>query len=132
LLLGAMGGMGLSALVLTALLVAGPAAPASLCLLTVCVSITFFEIGLGPIPWAIGNEIFPPSCRASAMALCATVNWLATTFVALCFPLMQKALGPYSFLPFAGCLALSYVLTSARLPETKGRTIAQIQQALVG
>lgn len=56
--------------------------------------------------------------------------WLATTFIALAFPLMQRSLGAYSFLPFAGVLAVSFALTHATLPETKGRTIKQIQEML--
>lgn len=130
LLLTAIAGMCACALALTALLGAGAATPAAASLLVVCVSIAFFEIGLGGIPWAIGNELFPPSCRASGMALCAAANWMATTLVALGFPLMHPLLGANCFLPFAGCLALAYALVHRRLPETKGRTIAQVQRLL--
>ncbi|KAG8470653.1 hypothetical protein KFE25_009074 [Diacronema lutheri] len=131
LLLCAICGMCVCALALTALLGAGAGAPASASLVVVCASIAFFEIGLGGIPWMIGNELFPPSCRPSGMALCAAVNWLATTLVALGFPLLQARLGPNCFLPFAACLALSFVLVRAGLPETKGRTVEQTQAALL-
>lgn len=130
LLLVGMAGMAVCALALTGLLAAGAAAPAWLCLLTVCASVTFFEIGLGSIPWQIGNEIFEPSCRASAMALCAAVNWLATSVVGFAFPLLQRSLGQLCFVPFAACLAVAFALTQRFLPETKARTIGEIQEAL--
>lgn len=130
LLLSAIAGMCGCALTLTALLSAGAAAPAAASLLVVCVSIAFFSVGLGGIPWAIGNELFPPSCRASGMSLCAAANWLATTLVALCFPLLQPLLGARCFLPFAASLAVAFVLVRAGLPETKGRTVAEVQKML--
>ncbi|KAJ1624183.1 general substrate transporter [Pavlovales sp. CCMP2436] len=128
LLLVAMGGMIASALALTALLSAGATGP--LLVAVVCVSISFFGIGLGGIPWAIGTEIFAPAVRPSGMALCATVNWTATALVGLLFPLMQRQLGTFCFLPFVGCLAVGFLLVNAELPETRGKTIAQVQAAL--
>lgn len=60
-------------------------------------------------------------------AFCAANNWLANTVVALTFSSMQKALSDYSFLPFAGVLALGLAFILAAVPETRGRSLADIQ-----
>ncbi len=89
----------------------------------VCVAfyVLFFELGLGPIPWMIGAEIFPERPRATAMSVAAAANWIFTFVVAQSFPAMQKALTAYSFVPFAGCLAALLIFFVLFLPETKDR-----------
>lgn len=89
----------------------------------VCVGffVTFFEMGLGPIPWLIGAEIFPEKPRATAMSAAAAVNWIFTFIVAQGFPLVNNALQSYSFVPFAVALILAFVYLAAVLPETRGR-----------
>lgn len=86
-----------------------------------------FELGPGPIPWQIGAEIFPEGPRATAMGFAATLNWLCNAAVGLGFPPMQRALGPYVFFPFAAVLAGWLVFTFRFVPETRGRTVAQVQ-----
>ena len=86
-----------------------------------------FELGPGPIPWQIGAEIFPEGPRATAMGFAATLNWLCNASVGLGFPLMQGALGPYVFFPFAAVLALWLGFTFRFVPETRGRSVSEIQ-----
>jgi len=98
-----------------------------LSILFVMIFVSFFELGPGPIPWAIGGEIFPEAPRATAMSFCAANNWFANTLIALFFNSVQKALGNYSFVPFAVVLAVGTVFVIKYVPETKGRTLAEIQ-----
>ncbi|RLN87209.1 hypothetical protein BBJ28_00006564 [Nothophytophthora sp. Chile5] len=90
----------------------------------------FFEIGLGPIPWLIVAEMFPAKPRPTAMSIATMVNWSCSFLVGLLFPTMQSLLGKYTFVPFglALCLALSFILKY--VPETKGKTISEIQAEL--
>jgi MFS family permease len=132
LLLWACGGMLACALSLTGVLVAKDALPAfanvfgALSIVFVLIYVCFFEVGLGAIPWSIGGELFPEDSRATAMGFAAGANWLGTTIVGVAFPYLQELLGNYSFLPFAAWLALGLAFTVVYVPETKGRTPAEL------
>lgn len=92
--------------------------------------VTFFEVGLGPIPWLIGGELFTNKHRAFAMSLLATINWLCNFTVGLLFPIMNDAMNTYVFLPFAGILAIGFALAYVYVPETKGRTPEQVLEGI--
>lgn len=138
LILLAEGGMLLSIAVLTAALL-GKAADASLAgalgpvaIVGVLAFVTLFEFGLGAIPWSIGGELFPGESKGAAMALAATANWFANTAVGVLFPTIAKGLGNYSFLPFAAWLAIAFAFTLRYVPETKGKTPAQLMAEING
>lgn len=97
-------------------------------LLAVMMFVSFFEIGLGPIPWLIVAEMFDAKYVATAMSLSCIVNWGCNFLVGLCFPFIQQSLGYLSFLPFAVVLACTIVFTYSYLPETHGRTVEEIHQ----
>lgn len=90
----------------------------------------FFEIGLGPIPWLIVAEMCPPKPRPTAMSLATMVNWLSSFIVGLVFPTLQIELDQYSFVPFGVCLVFSLLFILKYVPETKGKTVAEIQMEL--
>lgn len=102
----------------------------ALAIVFVLAFVSFFEVGLGAIPWQIGGEIFPEAPRATGMGIAAAVNWAGTFTVGLVFPTMQSAIKQYAFLPFAAVLATSLVFQIAYIPETRSRTLMQIQAAL--
>ncbi|TYZ67373.1 hypothetical protein PybrP1_001304 [[Pythium] brassicae (nom. inval.)] len=87
----------------------------------------FFEIGMGPIPWLIVAEMFPAKPRATAMSIATMVNWICSFIVGLAFPTMQSELNEFSFVPFASALALALIFILKYVPETKGKTILEIQ-----
>ena len=89
--------------------------------------VSFFEIGLGPIPWLIVAEMFEPNYVASAQSLACQVNWMSNFIVGVGFPFMQQALGPMSFLPFGVVLVCCLAFVSARMPETHGATLADVR-----
>jgi hypothetical protein len=88
--------------------------------------VSFFEIGLGAIPWMIGGEMLPEQPRAIGMGLGAAANWIFTTVIALVFPSVQTALGNYSFLPFCVFLAITTVFAYLMVPETKGKSPVEL------
>lgn len=98
----------------------------------VCVGayVLFFELGLGPIPWLIGAEIFPEAPRATAMSAAAATNWILTFVIAETFPLMHSALGSFSFVPFAGILLVILIYFAFVLPETKGKSPEEVLEAM--
>ncbi len=66
------------------------------------------------------------------MALAAVANWGANTVVGLGFPVLQKALGNYSFVPFAAYLAFALAFTVYIVPETKGKMPQQLISEING
>ncbi|ETN02016.1 hypothetical protein F442_17922 [Phytophthora nicotianae P10297] len=90
----------------------------------------FFEIGLGPIPWLIAAEMFPAKSRTTATSIATMVNWLGLFIIGIFFPTMQGALGDYIFVPFAFLLGLALVFSFKYVPETKGKTVDEIQDEL--
>jgi len=126
-------GMMLAAGGLTACLVlldAGDKSLATPAIVCVALYVLFFELGLGPIPWMIGAEFFPERPRATAMSAAAAVNYIFTFVVAQGFGAMQEALQNWSFLPFAGVLAVMLVYFLLVLPETKDRRPGEILKAM--
>lgn len=103
----------------------------SIALVAVMAFVSFFEIGLGPIPWLIVAEMFDAKYVATAMSVACIVNWACNFLVGLCFPFMIEYMGPYSFGPFAIVLILVFAYTYFFLPETHGRSVEEIQR-LVG
>ncbi|KAI9921253.1 hypothetical protein PsorP6_001824 [Peronosclerospora sorghi] len=90
----------------------------------------FFELGLGPIPWLMAAELFPPKSRTAATSIATMVNWLGLFVVGIVFPTMQDALGNAIFMPFALCLVLTLGFALQFVPETKGKTLDEIYQDL--
>ncbi|KAL7534440.1 hypothetical protein ACHAWF_004836 [Thalassiosira exigua] len=93
--------------------------------------VSFFEIGLGPIPWLIVAEMFDGKYVTAAMSVSCQLNWTCNFFVGLLFPYVNETLGPYSFGPFAVVLLLVFLYAWIWLPETAGTTPAELQAELV-
>ena len=95
-------------------------------------SVTVFQAGPGAIPWFIVSELFSQASIASAVSVAGPTNWFANFLVALLFPSMKETLYPYTFVPFAVLLVLFFLFTWFVVPETKGRTIGEINDELHG
>lgn len=93
--------------------------------------VSFFEIGLGPIPWLIVAEMFGAKDISTAMSVSSVLNWSCNFCVGLLFPYINATLGPYSFAPFAVVLLLTFIFAWIYLPETAGTTPAELQAELV-
>lgn len=88
----------------------------------------FFAIGLGPVFWLLIAEIFPLAVRGRGTSVATFANWGSNLAVALTFLLLVDAIGPaFTFFIYAGMSALGFVFTQALVPETKGKTLEQIE-----
>ena len=104
----------------------------TLALVSMVAFVFAFGAGLGPIPWLLPAELFPPEKCAQGSAIAATCNWLANFFVSQAFVSISMALEGYCFLPFA-VLLIGFVYFIVRfLPETRGKTLEQIMCELNG
>jgi len=126
LLITSAGGMLVSAVFITFALLAY--IPKYVALLAVMGFVSFFEIGLGPIPWLIVAEMFDSKYVATAMSLSCIVNWSCNFFVGQFFPFMSEYLGAWSFAPFGGVLVITIAYVFLVLPETLGKTVEEIQR----
>lgn len=132
LLLSSIVGMLASAITVAACMVLGgthPDVKATLDTVSLVAVMTFvgaFEIGLGPIPWQAGSEIFPDDSRSAATGMGAAINWSCNLAIAQGFLPLQHLLGSYVFVPFAVVLLLSGTFLVRYFPETKGRTPRQV------
>ncbi|OCT67068.1 hypothetical protein XELAEV_18038350mg [Xenopus laevis] len=87
-----------------------------------------FAIGWGPIPWLIMSEIFPLRARGVASGVCVVTNWGCAFLVTKEFHDLMVSLTTYgTFGLFAGFCAVSVLFTSFYVPETKGKTLEQIE-----
>mmetsp|Transcript_30136 Transcript_30136/g.78105 ORF Transcript_30136/g.78105 Transcript_30136/m.78105 type:complete len:105 (-) Transcript_30136:166-480(-) len=84
------------------------------------------QLGPGCIAWFVIAEIFPAYATDAAMAIGVGVNWTTNALVALAFPSLQLALGPYAFFLFAAASGVFALVTWRFVPETAGRTITQV------
>lgn len=71
------------------------------CVFAVLAFVITYGIGLGPIPYFIGSELFDVGPRSTAMSLGSSFNWSGNFGVGISFPLMQRIVGAWSFLAFA-------------------------------
>jgi MFS transporter, SP family, arabinose:H+ symporter len=90
--------------------------------------ISAFAIAAGPLPWVVCSEIFPAKLRGRAMSVSTLFIWVACLIVAQTFPFLLKVIGPArTFWIYAGCSAATFLFVLFRLPETKGRTLEEIE-----
>ncbi|XP_012269365.2 solute carrier family 2, facilitated glucose transporter member 1-like isoform X2 [Athalia rosae] len=97
-----------------------------LCLIATLGYVLVYGLGLGPIPYFIGSELFDVGPRPAAMALGSVSNWGGNFIVGMTFPVVEHAIGAYSFLIFAGCTLLLALLNRIYLPETRGKSTMEI------
>jgi sugar porter (SP) family MFS transporter len=101
-------------------------------LVLVLAAIASYAMSLAPATWVVIAEIFPNRIRSIAMSISITALWTACFLLTYTFPLLNAALGAAgTFWTYAAvCLAGALYLT-VRLPETKGRTLEQLESDLV-
>jgi sugar porter (SP) family MFS transporter len=93
--------------------------------------IAAFAIGLGPVFWLLISEIYPLRVRGTAMSMASVANWSANFVVSLVFLSLTHALGPSgAFLLFAAVGVIAWFFTLFLVPETKNRTLEQIEREL--
>ncbi|XP_015606811.1 solute carrier family 2, facilitated glucose transporter member 1 isoform X2 [Cephus cinctus] len=97
-----------------------------ICIVAILAYVLFYGLGLGPIPYFIGSELFDVGPRPVAMALGSVSNWGGNFLVAMTFPSLQRAVGPYSFLAYTACILLLALFSRRYLPETRGRNTIDI------
>lgn len=131
LLLGGLVGMIISLLIL-GMAFALPGLSGSLGLLAVIslmIYVGSFAIGLGPVFWLMISEIYPLKIRGRAMSTATVVNWAMNLLVAITFLSLIQLLGTSgTFWLYAVVSILAVVFVYLRVPETKGKSLEEIEK----
>jgi sugar porter (SP) family MFS transporter len=104
-----------------------------LALVALLVYIACFAIGLGPVFWLIISEIFPLRVRSKAMSAATVTNWLSNFLVSATFLTLVGAITRTgTFLLYAVLTVMAVAFFWRRVPETRGRSLEDIQADLTG
>nr|XP_019964613.1 PREDICTED: solute carrier family 2, facilitated glucose transporter member 8 [Paralichthys olivaceus] len=104
-----------------------------LALASMAVFIAGFALGWGPIPWLVMSEIFPVKVRGVGSAICVLTNWSMAFVITKTFQDMMSLLtSAGTFWLFASMCILNVIFTIAFIPETKGKTLEQIEATFRG
>lgn len=94
--------------------------------------IAFFAFSQGAVIWVFISEIFPNEVRAKGQALGSFTHWIMAALIAFAFPWITGWLGGgHTFMLFCIMMVLQLVFVLRIMPETKGRTLEQLQTATV-
>lgn len=96
----------------------------------VLIYISTFSIGMGAVPWVIMSEIFPIDVKGVAGSLVVLVNWSGAWLVSYTFNFMMSWSHSGTFYVYTTFCALTVLFVAKVLPETKGKTLEEIQASL--
>jgi sugar porter (SP) family MFS transporter len=101
-------------------------------LLLVLAAIGCYAMSLAPVTWVVISEIFPNRIRAAAMAVAVSSLWIACFALTFTFPSLNAKLGSAgTFWLYAAICVCGFVFIKWKLPETKGKTLEEIERELV-
>ncbi|HEY3760446.1 MAG TPA: sugar porter family MFS transporter [Verrucomicrobiae bacterium] len=101
-------------------------------LLFVLAAIGCYAMSLAPITWVVISEIFPNRIRGTAISVAVSFLWIACFILTFTFPLLEGAIGAgNTFWLYAAICAVGFVFVYLKLPETKNKSLEQIERELV-
>jgi SP family xylose:H+ symportor-like MFS transporter len=106
--------------------------PAGLVSIFVLLAISTYAISLAPVTWVLISEIFPNKIRGVASSVAIVSLWGAYFILVFTFPILAKKLGTYGpFYLYAGICFLGFLFVKARVKETKGQTLEELEENLI-
>lgn len=104
--------------------------PVLICTLAI---LACFAMSLGPVTWVILSEIFPNRIRGAAVSVSVSALWIACFALTFTFPALNAALGPAgTFWLYSGICVIGFLFVLRRVPETKGKTLEEIEREYAG
>ncbi|HTL58081.1 MAG TPA: sugar porter family MFS transporter [Candidatus Limnocylindrales bacterium] len=106
-------------------------------LLFIVLYVICFGLSVGPVTWVILSEIFPTAVRGRALGLATFFLWLADYAVTQTFPILdapdswfvRQFRHAFAFYLYASCCGLLMLVLRVMVPETKGKSLEQIEGA---
>lgn len=103
----------------------------SVLVFTLC-ALGCYGMSLAPVTWVLIAEIFPNRIRGAAISVAVSALWIACFLLTYLFPILRGAIGmSKTFWLYAGICFAGFVFVYFRVPETKGKTLEQIERELV-
>ncbi|XP_044469109.1 sugar transporter ERD6-like 6 isoform X2 [Mangifera indica] len=91
--------------------------------------VIFFSLGVGAIPWVIMSEILPVNIKSLAGSVATLANWLASSIVTMTANLLLSWSQAGTFIIYTIVTAFTVAFVSRWVPETKGRSLEEIQSS---
>jgi sugar porter (SP) family MFS transporter len=105
-------------------------------LIFICSYIACFALSVGPVTWVILSEIFPTRIRGRALGIATVCLWTANFVISQTFPMLDKNRWlvntfhhAFPFWMYAAFCVLAFAFVARLVPETKGRTLEEIEQS---
>lgn len=100
-------------------------------LIALLLYISFFAASFAPVMWVIISEIYPNRIKGIAMSFSTAISWLCTFLTVYFAPVIQATLGlNYLFAIFGIFSIVAFVFVKFWIPETKGKSLEQIEKEL--
>jgi len=91
-----------------------------------------YSLSLAPITWVLISEIFPNRIRGAAISVAVSALWIACFILTYTFPILNGALGTAkTFWLYAAICFAGFIFVFTKVPETKGKSLEQIERELV-
>src|SRR5271156_506923 len=91
-------------------------------------AIACYALTLAPVTWVLISEIFPNHVRSRAVSVAVSALWVASFALTYTFPLIERALGNSgAFLGYGTICMLGAIFVFVFVPETKGKTLEEIE-----
>lgn len=98
-------------------------------LVLVLMGIACYAMTLAPVAWVVISEIFPTRIRGMAMGVATFSLWAACFVLTYTFPILNSNLGAYGTFWLYGIICiLGFIFVKAQLPETKGKSLEEIEE----
>ena len=105
-------------------------------LLGVLIFIASFALSMGPVVWVLLSEMFPNNIRSVAMSVAITAQWAANYVVSQSFPIVMDSEvnngttwnGSLPYFIFTAFILIIMIVTYKYIPETKGKSLEEIEQ----
>ena len=95
-------------------------------------AIAFYSFSLAPIVWVLLSEIFPNRIRGAAMSIAVFSLWVGCFTLSYSFPALNRSLGSaWTFWLYGLICAAGFIFVLLVLPETKGKSLEDIERDLV-
>lgn len=92
-----------------------------------------YAMSLAPVTWVLISEIFPNRVRGSAVSVAVSSLWIACFVLIYTFPKLKVAAGMAAvFWIYAGICLAGFVFVCWAVPETKGKSLEQIEREMTG
>lgn len=123
------GSLGLSVVYVVLAFLLNEKANAGIISIFVLLAIGLYATSLAPVTWVIISEIFPNNIRGMASSVAIVSLWTAYFILVFTFPVLAEYLGTYGpFYLYAAICFMGFLFVKAKVKETKGQTLEQLEQ----